>query len=150
LRARIISEDQDAVVSPLTAFVTGWAEMYETGNPLNYEPDPENSIAAPAARMGVEPANLAYDLLLSYADHATFFMPFANYADGNLNVALELFRFEHMVPGLGDGGAHYGIICDASYTTFLLSHWTRDRKRGERISVPEAVRAMTHDTATMI
>lgn len=150
LRARIIAEEQDAVVSPLTAFVTGWAEMYEMGNPLNYEPDPANSIAARAARMGIEPANLAYDLLLAHEGNAAFFMPFANYANGNLDTALELFRFEHMVPGLGDGGAHYGIICDASYTTFMLSYWTRDRNRGEKMSVPEAVRALTHDTAAMI
>ncbi len=150
LRARMISEQPVEGASPLTAFVDRYENMFEMGNPLNYEPDPKNSIASRAERLGVSPQNLAYDLLLAHEGHATFFMPFANYADGNLDTALEMFRHPNLVPGLGDGGAHYGIICDASYTTFLLSYWTRDRQRGERMRVPEVVKAMSHDTAAMI
>ena len=150
LRARIIAESPQEGASPLTGFVGRYENMFEMGNPLNYEPDPSNSIAARAERLGVSPENLAYDLLLAHEGHATFFMPFANYVDGNLDAALEMFRNPYLVPGLGDGGAHCGIICDASYSTFLLSHWTRDRSRGERMSVPEVVKAMCHDTATMI
>lgn len=150
LRARIVAEEPGEAASPLLGFIGRYENMFEIGNPLNYEPDPVNSIAARAERLGVTPANLAYDLLLAHEGQTTFYSPFANYADGNLDVALEMFRHPNLVPGLGDGGAHYGIICDAAYTTFLITHWTRDRTRGERMGIVEAVKAMSHDTARMI
>jgi N-acyl-D-aspartate/D-glutamate deacylase len=98
----------------------------------------------------VTPEELAYDLMVAREGHVALFLPFANYAHGNLDVALELFRHKDVVLGLGDGGAHYGVICDASYSTFLLSHWTRDRTRGERMEVPEVIKALTSETASMV
>jgi N-acyl-D-aspartate/D-glutamate deacylase len=100
--------------------------------------------------MDVTPEALAYDLMIEREGHVALFMPFANYAAGNLDVALELFRHKDVVLGLGDGGAHYGVICDASYSTFLLSHWTRDRTRGEKLPVPEVIKALTSTTASMV
>ncbi|WP_156681311.1 N-acyl-D-amino-acid deacylase family protein [Sphingomonas profundi] len=150
VRREIIAGDPGDPAAPLMGFVRRFDNMYEMSDPLDYEPCAETSVAARAQRLGVPPEALAYDLLLNRSDQAAFFMPFANYADGNLDVALELFRHQHVVPGLGDGGAHYGVICDASYPTFLLTHWTRDRQRGERIGVAEAVKAMARDTALMV
>jgi len=150
LRERILTDKPGEVLSPLTAFVDRYENMFEINYPLNYEPDPQNSVAARAARLGVSPQSLAYDLLMAHEGRATFYMPFANYAHGNLDTVLEMFRHPNLVPGLGDGGAHYGIICDASYTTFLLSYFTRDRERGARMTVPEVIRAISHDTAAMV
>jgi N-acyl-D-aspartate/D-glutamate deacylase len=150
LRARIVSEGPADPTVPLLAFTRKFEGMFEIGDPLDYEPPLESSIAARAARMGVTPEALAYDLMIEREGHVALFMPFANYADGNLDVALELFRHKDVVLGLGDGGAHYGVICDASYSTFLLSHWTRDRTRGELLEVPEVIKALTSTTASMV
>jgi N-acyl-D-amino-acid deacylase len=150
VRARITRGAPSNPSMPLLAFTRRFAGMFEMADPLDYEPPLESSIAARAERMGVTPEELAYDLLVEREGRAALFLPFANYAHGNLDVALELFRHKDVVLGLGDGGAHYGVICDASYSTFLLSHWTRDRSRGERLTVSEVVKALTSETAAMI
>ncbi|MCW1385028.1 amidohydrolase family protein [Novosphingobium sp. KCTC 2891] len=150
VRARILSEASIAYPLPVADTLDLFDGMYEVTNPLNYEPLPETSLAARAQALGITAEALAYDLLLSHDGQAAIFLPFANYAKGNLDAALEMLRHPDIVLGLGDGGAHYGIICDASYSTFLLSYWTRDRVRGERIGIPEAIRALTHDTASLI
>ena len=150
LRARIISEGPTDPTMPLAAFTRKFAGMFEMTDPLDYEPPLDQSIEARAGRMGITPEELAYDLLLECGGRVALFLPFANYAHGNLDTALELFRHKDVVLGLGDGGAHYGVICDASYSTFLLSHWTRDRDRGEKLTVPEVVKALTSDTASMV
>ena len=150
VRRRILSEDSIEYLQPVGRTIALYDTMYEVGDPLDYEPSPEKTIEARAKATGVSPASLAYDILLEHGPHAAIFLPFANYANGNLDTALEMFRHPHVVLGLGDGGAHYSIICDASYSTFLLSHWTRDRQRGDRLQVPEVIRALTHDTAALV
>jgi N-acyl-D-amino-acid deacylase len=72
---------------------------------------------------------------------------FANLFDGSLEPALAMMKSEATIVGLGDGGAHYGLLCDSSYPTFMLAYWGRDRTKGERLSVPFIVRSLTHDTA---
>jgi N-acyl-D-aspartate/D-glutamate deacylase len=150
VRARILSEESVTYPLPVANTLNLFDGMFEVGDPFDYEPPPHCSIAARAAAMNVSPEGLAYDLLVSHGGEPALFLPFANYAAGNLDTALEMFRHPYIVPGLGDGGAHYGIICDASYTTFLLSYWTRDRQRGELLGVPEVVRAISHDTAELV
>ena len=78
------------------------------------------------------------------------YVPFLNYADGNLDAVREMLVDPHAVPGLSDGGAHCGIICDASFPTYLLTHWTRDRHRGNRLSIPFAVAAQSRKTALAV
>lgn len=150
VRQRILSEESIEYLQPVGRTIAMYDTMYEVSDPLDYEPSPEHALEARAKVLGVSPASLAYDILLEHGAHAAIFLPFANYASGNLDTALEMFRNPHVVLGLGDGGAHYSIICDASYSTFLLSHWTRDRQRGDRLQVPEVVRALTHDTAALV
>jgi N-acyl-D-aspartate/D-glutamate deacylase len=75
--------------------------------------------------------------------------PLLNYSDGNCDPIYDMLHHPRAVLGLGDGGAHCGIICDASITTFMLTHWVRDRKRGARIPVEFAIRRMTKDTADL-
>jgi len=78
------------------------------------------------------------------------YVPFLNYADGNLDATREMLCDPRSVPGLSDGGAHCGIICDASFPTYLLTHWTRDRSRGEKLSIPFVVAAQSRKTALSI
>ena len=150
LRAKILADELSDPTHPFLDFVRDFDGMYEANEPLNYEPEASESLGARAAQQGRPPAELAYDLLLKNGGHSIIFRPFSNYSGGNLDAVGEMLTNEHFVPGLGDGGAHCGVICDASYSTFLLSHWTRDRTRGFKIDLPTAVKALTHDTARVV
>ncbi|AZI36396.1 putative hydrolase [Caenibius tardaugens NBRC 16725] len=148
VKATILSESLDPdAASMLGRMVRQFGTMFELGNPPNYEQPPENSIAARAAHEGRSPEDLAYDLLLQ--PDAMLYLAMANFTDGNLDSVGELMRHRDVVPGLGDGGAHCGTICDGSYSTYMLMHWVRDRGDG-RVSLADAVRWLSHDTATLM
>ncbi|HUC38001.1 MAG TPA: amidohydrolase family protein, partial [Acidimicrobiales bacterium] len=115
--------------------LTRFDHMYELGDPPVYEPDPSTSLAARAEREGRSADELAYDLVASNEGRTLLYLPFLNYLDGNLDAVGEMLRHPHTVPGLGDGGAHVGTICDGSFPTTLLAYWGRDRD-GERLEVP--------------
>ena len=126
VRAAILSETATATDDPLF-FRPNYDKMYLLGDPPDYEQPPENALGAQARRQGRQPEELAYDAMLSDDGRGMLYVPFLNYADGNLDAVREMLRDPHSVPGLSDGGAHCGIICDASFPTYLLTHWTRDR-----------------------
>ena len=109
--------------------------MFPLGDPPDYEPPPETSVAAIASRSGRRPEEVAYDLMLERDGRQFLFAPLASYVDGNLDALREMMLHPRTVFGLSDGGAHCGLICDASLPTFLLPHWARDRRRGERIAL---------------
>jgi N-acyl-D-aspartate/D-glutamate deacylase len=113
----------------------------------DYEPAPSESVAARAARAGVRPDELLYDLLLGCGGRQLLYIPVMNFADGDLGPVAEMLDHPHTVPGLGDGGAHVGIISDGSFPTTLLAHWGRDRTRGRRFDSAWLVRRHTRDTA---
>jgi len=119
------------------------------GDPPQYEPGPERSLSAIAAATGRSPMEVAYDALLAGDGTGLLYLPILNYAGGNLEPAREMLAHPRSACGLGDGGAHCGVICDASIPTFLLTHWTRDRQRGQRLSLELAVRKQTRDTARL-
>jgi N-acyl-D-aspartate/D-glutamate deacylase len=125
-------------------------QVYELGEQPEYEPDPSTSVQARAVREGVEPDELLYDLLLGAGGTALLYVPILNYADGNLDAVGEMLAHPHTVPGLSDGGAHVGTICDGSFPTTLLMHWGRDRTRGERFEVPWLIKRQTADTAAAV
>ncbi len=151
VRARILGEQTDATpINPLGRLVRNFDGMYQLGDPPNYEPDPGTSIGARARRLGVRPEALAYDLLLERDGHTHIYDTIANYANGSLDTCLAMMRHSGTVLGLGDGGAHCGTICDGSAPTFMLTHWARDRSRGERLPLPWIVRALCHDTASAV
>jgi N-acyl-D-aspartate/D-glutamate deacylase len=130
-------EDPDrraAVVAQLdgqqAGLLTDFDRMFELADPPDYEPAPERSVGATARRAGMAPAALALDLLLADGGRAFLYYPLHNWVDGSLADVHEMLGDPHLVPGLADGGAHVGTICDASNTTTLLAHWARDREPG--------------------
>ncbi|MEE4361774.1 MAG: amidohydrolase family protein [Pseudomonadales bacterium] len=149
-RARLLSEQPQADHPFMEAVLSGFEKMYELGDPPDYEQDPSRSLGARARARGVRPEVLAYDLLLEDEGRAMLYFPFLNYANDDLEATLAMMRHPHTVLGLGDGGAHLGTICDASFTTHVLTHWTRDRTRGERLPVETVVRWHTQDTAAAV
>ncbi|HMC71000.1 MAG TPA: amidohydrolase family protein, partial [Mycobacteriales bacterium] len=102
--------------------------MYEMTDPPNYEPSPDESVAARAARLGRTPEDLVYDLMLGDDGFAMVYVTSLNYADGNLDAVHTMLTDANTIPGLSDGGAHVGTICDVSFPTTLLEHWVRDRQ----------------------
>jgi N-acyl-D-aspartate/D-glutamate deacylase len=141
-RERLLAED--ASLAP------GAEHIFDLGDPPDYEPAPEASMAAEAARRGVRVEELVYDLLLTDEGRRLLYYPIFNYVDGNLDALRQMLLSEHTVAGLGDGGAHVGTICDGSYPTTMLTHWARDRTRGERLPLELVVRRQTRDTARAV
>ena len=130
--------------------VDRWDRMFPFGDPPDYEPRPESSIAARAAREGRAPEEVAYDLLLERDGREMLYLPVTNYAAGNLDVVREMIAAPNTLIGLGDGGAHVGIMCDATATSYTLTHWTRDRGRGELFPVAWGIKRLAADNAEAI
>ena len=124
-------------------------KIYSMGDRPNYEPSPDNTIAALAAAHGIEPLEMAYDLLNEADGNAFLMLPFFNYVGGTQDAIYEMLIHPATVSGLSDGGAHCRMICDASIPTYVLSHWARDRK-GLKLSLEDAVKCQTHDTAEVV
>ncbi|ANI37867.1 N-acyl-D-amino-acid deacylase family protein [Mycolicibacterium vaccae] len=142
VRERILNDKPESDGHPLMFAAQAWSYMFPLGEPPNYEPSPADSIGARAQARGVSPLEEAYDRLLDDDGHAMLLVTLANFRDGSLDTVAELIRRDDVVLGLGDGGAHYGMICDASFPTYMLTHWVRDRATG-RLSVQDAVRELT-------
>jgi len=148
VRATLLGETP-AEGNAFAASARNWAWMFPFGDPPNYEPAQEESVAARAAAAGVTPEEWAYDYLLEQDGRAILYATLGNFHEGRLDAVHELMTREDVVVGLGDGGAHYGAICDASYPTFMLTYWTRDRV-GPRLSLEHAVRALSRAPAEAV
>jgi N-acyl-D-aspartate/D-glutamate deacylase len=120
--------------------------MYELADPPDYEPRREDSVAARAERAGRQPVELAYDIV---AAGGLLYLPSLNYAHGNLDDVHGMLTHPHALPGLSDGGAHVGTICDGSFPTTLVQYWTRDRD-GARLELPYVIRRQSRDTARAV
>lgn len=155
VKAAILAED-DLPVDPTSQFDGMFAlvqhslhRLYALGDPPDYEPTADRTVAAIAGRRGEDPLATLYDLMLASDAGAMLMLPFFNYADGNHDAIREMMTHPAGVLGLSDGGAHCGLICDASYPTFLLTHWARDRHRGKQLSLEYVVRKQSRDTAAL-
>ena len=114
---------------------------------LNYEPAPDAAVAAQARAAGRDPFDLALELLMQRDGKQLLLHPFENYCDGNLDIVRTMLSHPNCVCGLADAGAHVGLICDSSSPTTLLTHWGRDRTRGEGLPLEFLVKKQTQDTA---
>jgi N-acyl-D-amino-acid deacylase len=143
-----VAEDLLRVLPPLTQQIaTRWDRMYLLGDPPNYEPEYERSVAAIAEREGRSPSAVAYEHLVGGDGTQSFFFPVTGYVTGDHEPIREMLTDPVTLLGLSDGGAHCGVICDASLPTFMLTHWVRDRSRGDRLPLEWVVKRMTQDTA---
>lgn len=143
LRARLLSEKPEHSNPNSIKVVQAFRFAYPMGEPPVYEPDLADRIDHRAAALGLTPEEYAYDLLLEREGKQLLYQPGANYRDGNLDAVHAMLDHPMTVVGLADGGAHYGMICDASFPTFFLQRWARDAADAQRIPLPQAVAALT-------
>jgi N-acyl-D-aspartate/D-glutamate deacylase len=127
-----------------------WTNMHLVNGMPDYEPTPETTISVIAERTGQAPEIVALDHLVSNDGHAMIYVPVLNYAEGNLEPARRMILHKDAVPGLSDGGAHVGTICDGSFPTTLLCYWTRDRNRGPRLALGDVFRLQARETARAV
>ena len=133
-----------------TQYLTqGFHKMFALGAQPDYEPPPQDSVAAIAQRQGLHPLQVVYDMLMEQGGEAIVYFPSFNYAYGNLDQLYTQLQHPRTMMSLADGGAHCGYISDASMPTFMLTHWARDRHRGPTIALELAVRRQTADTSAV-
>jgi N-acyl-D-aspartate/D-glutamate deacylase len=147
VRSQLMSEQPATENRIAVGLMTRWSQIFPLGDPPDYEPPLSSSVAAVAERDGRTPQEVVLDWLLERDGRALLFAPLASYVDGNHDAIREMMIHPASVLGLSDGGAHCGLICDASMPTSLLTHWVRDRSRGERLPLEDAVRMQTSRTA---
>ena len=138
---------QDSVLG--SRAIHRFTQVFRLGDPPNYEPDPADSVAAVAARAGRDALEVVYDWLLEEEGRAMLYLPMLNWAGQNLDAVGEMLRHPAAVPGLSDGGAHVGTICDVSFPTTLLQWWGRDRPKG-RIPVETIIAKQCRMTAETV
>jgi N-acyl-D-amino-acid deacylase len=151
LRRRLLAE-QPEDPHDFFKYVVGDREaLYVLGDPPNYNPTPDQSIAARARAAGVDPLELIYDALLQRDGHEILYRPMGNSEGERFESAgRNLLDNERTVLGLGDGGAHYSMICDAAYPTYFLTYWVRDAAPDRRVPLPAAVRMLTREPAEAV
>jgi N-acyl-D-aspartate/D-glutamate deacylase len=149
VKARILAEDVQ-FSQPMVGFIaSSFHKLYPLGDPPDYEPTPDRSVAAIAEREHRSAKEVAYDLLMQRDGRELLYFPLFNYSDNNLDSTREMLLHPRAALGLSDGGAHCGVICDASTPTYMLTHWSRDRSRGERLPLEWVVKRQTRDTAEL-
>ncbi len=147
---RAILEDEPVDAGEFNNFVaTSFDKMFLFDEFLDYEPDESQSVAYRARELGKTPQEIAYDALLGEDGRGFLYFPLFNYADHDLEPLRKMHLHPRIRMGLSDGGAHCGAICDSGMPTFMLTHWTRDRKRGDKIPLEQIVHRQTRQTAEM-
>ncbi|MCS6986114.1 MAG: amidohydrolase family protein [Sphingomonadaceae bacterium] len=144
LQARLLAEHAAVNARDFARLVTkGFHRMFRMGEVVDYEPRPETSLAAEAARLGRDPAAHALEVLLEDEGRRLLYMPLVNFARGDLDDVHAMMTAPHTLYGLSDGGAHCGTICDASFPTTTLALWPRGNRSGRSIPVEELVRGLS-------
>ena len=153
-RARLLAEEPDSARAPGLSPARAWERIFPMGlESPDYEPTPATSIAALAAAQGRDPRAVALDHMLdggAGAGRGMLYLPLLNYAQNSLDPAYQMLQHDCVVPGLSDGGAHVGMICDGSFPTTNIVHWTRDRTRGPKLPLEKMVKAQCRDTAETV
>jgi N-acyl-D-amino-acid deacylase len=152
VRAQILSEEPSeallAIQPPLQRpLASRWERIYVLGDPPDYEPDQSRSIEGLSAQTNQTPAEWCYDYLTGENGDRMLFYPTTNYVHGDHGVVHDMLADEDTILGLGDGGAHVGLICDSSLPSYMLTHWARDRHRGPKFSTEYMVKRLTSEVA---
>lgn len=146
-RTQLLSEEPQTDNPFAKVMLRSFGKMFTLDAVPDYEPEADRTVEAIAQARGVSCEEVALDILLSDEGQGMLYLPFLNYAQGSLEPSYEMLKSFATIPGLSDGGAHVGMICDGSFPTTMLTHWTRDRTRGERFPVEWIVKRQTADTA---
>jgi N-acyl-D-aspartate/D-glutamate deacylase len=150
-KAKLLAEAPVSDPQPMiNELVTKAALMFELRDPVDYAPPSDCSIGSRAKAAGVSAESLAYDLLLQDHGEAILYLPGANFVDYTLDSVRQMMAHPNTILGLGDGGAHYGLICDASFTTYVLTHWVRDVAAEQRFSLEWAVAELSRRPAEAV
>jgi N-acyl-D-aspartate/D-glutamate deacylase len=147
VRAALLAEQPEGRAPGM---ISAFGRMQLMGAVPDYEPTEATSITAIARQRGVPPEAVALDHMLTGGGRGMLYSPHLNYAEGSLDPAYAMLTHPDTVPGLSDGGAHVGMICDGSFPTTLLTHWTRDRTRGPKLTIEQVVKMQAADTAATV
>ncbi|ODT59213.1 MAG: amidohydrolase [Phenylobacterium sp. SCN 69-14] len=150
VREAIIGETTPPAAA-MGALLQDFGNMFrlERDGQLDYEPRLEGSVAAQAAREGLTPEAVVYDMLMENDGRGYIYLPLLNYAQHNFDHIAEMMDDPNTILSLSDGGAHCGVICDASFPTYMLTYWVRDRVRGRRMPLEKVVSMQTRQTAAL-
>ncbi|MEL7394459.1 MAG: amidohydrolase family protein, partial [Pseudomonadota bacterium] len=149
-RERLLNDEPDAENPFVRSILRSFGKMFVLGDPPDYEPTADKTVAAIAAARGTSPEAVALDLMMEGGGKGMLYLPFLNYAQGSLDPVKTMLESPASLPGLSDGGAHVGMICDGSFPTTLLTHWARDRSRGETIPLEFLIQRQCRDTAAWV
>jgi N-acyl-D-aspartate/D-glutamate deacylase len=151
LRQRLLSEQSADPNAFFKSLVDDIEWLFPLGDPPNYHPEKDDSIAARARRAGLDPHEVIYDELLQDEGRAVLYRPSANREGERFEtVGSKILKHPDALLGLGDGGAHYGMICDAGLPTYLLLHWVAHADPEKRVALAQAIRMLAHDTAQAV
>ena len=146
-KERLLADELQTDNPHLTEMARAFGNMFVLEDVPDYEPSDVKTLAAIAARRGVTPEEVAIDVLLQDGGRGMIYLPFLNYANGSLDPIYDMLSSAATLPGLSDGGAHVGMICDGSFPTTMLTHWTRDRVRGPKLDLEYIIKKQSRDTA---
>ena len=149
-REQLLAEQPEDTNPTTLMLIAAFRGAYQWGELPDYEPNREDRVDERAKTAQRDLSEYAYDALLANDGKAVFYLPAANYSEGNLDAVREMLGHPSTVMALADGGAHYGLICDASFPTFYLQRWVRDASDAERISLPQAIAELTSKPAALI
>ena len=147
IKAQLLSEEsviQGGLMQDLPRLM---GQVFPLGDVPNYEPLPEDSIAGIAKARGQDVMEVMYELLVDNDGKELFYQPLGGYQGFSLEGQKKLLEHPNVLFGLSDGGAHCGVIADAGMPTFIMTHWGRDRTRGDLMSLEFIVESLTSKTA---
>ncbi|NQY96105.1 MAG: amidohydrolase family protein [Henriciella sp.] len=147
---RLLNDEPDADNPFVKSILRNFGKMFVLGDPPDYEPTEDKTVAAIAKARGTTPEAVALDLMQADSGRGMVYLPFLNYAQGSLDPVKAMLESPASLPGLSDGGAHVGMICDGSFPTTLITHWTRDRSRGDKLPLEFLIKRQCHDTAAWV
>lgn len=147
VKAKLLSEESVIKSGPMQDLPKLMGLVFPLGENPNYEPDMEDSVAGIAQKLGKDPMEVMYDLLVDNDGKELFYQPLGGYQGYSLDWQKTFLEHPNVLFGLSDGGAHCGVIADAGMPTFIMTHWGRDRTKGDKMELEFIVKSLTSDTA---